>query len=421
MKILFVHPNMPGQYRNLCQVAAQDKANTVVFLTKPTKVTIPNVHKLEYQPQRGATAMTHRYLAGAENAVLQGQEVWRICKKLEQEECFKPDIIVAHPGWGDVLFLKDLWPDVPLLSFFEFYYRAQGADVGFDPADQPKPDDLARIRVKNINNLLNLEACDWGISPTAWQKSVHPEEYHHKISLLHDGIDTQTCKPDAKASVTLPNDKTFKAGDKVVTYIARNFEPYRGLPTFMQAAEKLLKDEPDCHIIAIGADGVSYGKALPKGQTYLGQWKQKVQLDESRIHFVGRLPYADLVKVMQVSAAHIYLTYPFVLSWSSMEAMATGCLMVASDTAPVREVITDGQNGLLVDFFSPEQLAEKLAYALNNQEKLQPLRQAARQTIADHYALDKLMPLHMELIADVAQHGNGLAFEAQQAAKREAA
>lgn len=367
--------------------------------------------------------MTHRYLAGAENAVLQGQEVWRICKKLEQEEGFKPDIIVAHPGWGDVLFLKDLWPDVPLLSFFEFYYRAQGADVGFDPADQPKPDDLARIRVKNINNLLNLEACDWGISPTAWQKSVHPEAYHHKISLLHDGIDTQACKPDAKASVTLPNGKTFKAGDKIVTYIARNFEPYRGLPTFMQAAEKLLKDEPDCHIIAIGADGVSYGKALPKGQTYLGQWKQKVQLDESRIHFVGRLPYTELVKVMQVSAAHIYLTYPFVLSWSSMEAMATGCLMVASNTAPVREVITDGENGLLVDFFSPEQLAEKLAYALNNQEKLQPLRKAARKTITDHYALDKLMPLHMELIADVAQHGNGHAFEAKHktATKREAA
>jgi glycosyltransferase involved in cell wall biosynthesis len=420
VKLLFIHPNMPGQYRNLCRVAAEDKGNTVVFLTKPTKVTMPHVHKVEYVPQRGATAMMHRYLAGSENAVLQGQEVWRACRQLEQAEGFKPDIIIGHPGWGDCLFLKDLWPDVPILGFFEFYYRAQGADVGFDPQDQPTADDLARVRVKNITNLLNLEACDWGVSPTEWQRSVHPAEFHHKISLLHDGIDTQTCRPDAKASVTLPNGMTFKAGDEVVTYIARNFEPYRGLPTFMQAAERLLKERPNCHIIAIGEDGVSYGKALPKGQTYLGQWKKKVQLDESRIHFLGRLPYADLVRVMQVSAAHIYLTYPFVLSWSSMEAMATGCLMVASDTAPVREVIQDGKNGLLVDFFSPEQLAERISYALDNQEKLKPLREAARKSMVEHYALDKLMPMHMELIADVAKNGNGQAFEAKRR-KQEAA
>lgn len=421
MKLLFVHPNMPGQYRNLCRVAAEDEANTVVFLTKPTQVTIPGVHKAEYLPQRGATAMTHRYLTGLENAVLQGQEVWRACRQLEREEGFRPDIVIAHPGWGDALFLKDLWPDVPLLSFFEFYYRAYGADVGFDPSDLPQADDFARVRTKNAANLLNLEACDWGVSPTRWQKSLHPSEFQHKISLLHDGIDIHTCRPDASASVTLPDGKTFRAGDEVVTYIARNFEPYRGLPTFMQAAEKLLEERPGCHIIAIGADGVSYGKALPKGQTYLGQWKEKVRLDESRIHFIGRLPYAELVKVMQVSAAHIYLTYPFVLSWSSMEAMATGCLMVASDTAPVREVIQDGKNGLLVDFFAPDKLAETLSYALDNQEKLKSLREAARRTIVERYALDKLLPLHMELIVDVARNGNGLAFETKYQTQREAA
>lgn len=411
MKILFIHPNMPGQYRNLCRIAAADKANTVVFVTRPTKVTIPGVHKLEYHTPRGATAMTHRYLAGAENAVLQGQEVWRACRRLEREEGFRPDIVVAHPGWGDCLFIKDLWPDVPLLGFFEFYYRAQGADVGFDPQDQPQADDFARVRMKNVTNLLNLEACDWGVSPTWWQKSLHPQEFHHKITQLHDGIDTHTCRPDPQASVTLPNGRTFRAGDEVVTYIARNFEPYRGLPTFMQAAERLLKERPNCHIIAIGEDGVSYGKHLPKGQTYLGQWKKQVTLDESRIHFVGRLPYADLVRVMQVSAAHIYLTYPFVLSWSSMEAMATGCLMVASDTAPVREVITDGGNGLLVDFFSPEELAKKLAYALDNQEKLRPLREAARRDMVEKYALDKLLPLHMQLVGEVAAHGHARAFQ----------
>jgi len=411
MKILFIHPNMPGQYRNLCQVAANDPANTVVFLTKPSKVAIPRVHKVEYDVPRTAVASTHRYLIGMENATLQGQEVFRACKKLGEEEGFKPDIVVAHPGWGDCLFLKDLWPDVPLLSFFEFYYRSVGADVGFDPSDMPTLDDKARIRTKNLINLLNLEASDWGVSPTEWQLGLHPEEFQHKITLLHDGIDVDTCRPDPNAQITLPNGKVFRVGDEVVTYIARNFEPYRGLPTFMLAAERILKERPNCHIIAIGSDGVSYGKAPPKGETYLGNWTKRVKLDESRIHFTGPLPYLELVKAMQVSAAHIYLTYPFVLSWSSMEAMATGCLMIGSDTQPLREVITDGEHGLLVDFFSPEDLARKIGYALDNQEKLRPLRENARQLMLDKYDMKKLLPLHMELIRDVARDGNGRAFQ----------
>lgn len=403
MKILFIHPNMPGQYRNLCRKAAEDPNNTVVFLTKPTKVEIPGVHKVEYQVSRNAMPTTHRYLIGSEKSVLQGQEVWRVCKKLQTEEGFTPDIVVAHPGWGDCLYLKDLWPNTPLLSYFEFYYRAYGADVGFDPADPITDDDKARVRTKNITNLLNLEACDWGISPTQWQKSLHPQEYHHKITVLHDGVDTEACHPDPNVSVTLPNGRQFKYGDEVVTYIARNFEPYRGLPTFMQAAEIIQKNRPNCHIIAIGAEGVSYGRHLPKGQTYLDIWKNKVKLDESRIHFTGTLSYQDMVRVLQLSMAHIYLTYPFVLSWSALESMATGCLMICSDTQPVREIIRDGYNGLLVDFFSPDDLARRVEEALDNQEKLKPLRQAARQTVLDRYELDKLLQLHMELIRDVAQ------------------
>lgn len=411
MKILFIHPNMPGQYRNLCRFAAQNPGNTVVFLTKPTQVNIPGIHKVEYLVERTAGITAHRYLINSENAVLQGQETWRACRKLEQEEGFRPDIVVAHPGWGDCLFLKDLWPEVPLLSYFEFYYHANGADVGFVPEEQPGFDDKAKIRIKNITNLLNLEAADWGISPTTWQRELHPKEFLHKISLLHDGIDTKTCRPDPQAKITLPGGQTFRAGDEVVTYIARNFEPYRGFPTFMQAAERLLKERPNLHIIAIGADGVSYGRSLPKGQTYRREWLKRVKLDTSRLHFVGTLDYASLIRAMQVSAAHIYLTYPFVLSWSSMEAMATGCAMIASDTQPVREIMQDGENALLVDFFSPEQVAEKVVYALDNREKMQSLRKAARQVILDSYDLHKLLPSHMKLIEDVARNGNGLAFE----------
>lgn len=401
MKILFVHPNMPGQYRNLCRYAAQNKENTVVFLTKETKVQIPGVHKLEYRMPRQPYHTTHRYIFGLERGVLQGQEAWRACNKLQKEEGFKPDVIVGHPGWGDCLYLKDLWPDVPMLSYLEFYYHSEGVDVGFE--SEVSQDEKARVRTKNALNLLNLEACDWGISPTQWQKSVHPQEYHHKISVLHDGIDSHNCRPNPDASITLPNGKVFKAGDEVITYIARNFEPYRGLGTFMQAAEIIHKNRPNCHIIAIGSEGVSYGKQLTGKETYLSQWKQKVKLDDERIHFTGPLPYDQLIKAIQVGAAHIYLTYPFVLSWSTLEAMATGCLLIASDTPPLHEVIEDGKNGLLVDFFSPEQLAKRVDEALDNREKMQPIRDAARRTIEERYALKKMLPLHMELIEGLAR------------------
>lgn len=401
MKILFVHPNMPGQYRNLCRLAAKDKNNTVVFLTKPTKIQIPGVHKLEYDPERNASASTHRYIVGLEKAVLQGQECWRACKKLEQEEGFRPDVIVGHPGWGDCLYLKDLWPDVPLLSYFEFYYHGTGVDVGFEEA--PTEDDKARVRTKNTINLLNLEACDWGISPTHWQKSLHPAEFQSKISVLHDGIDTNAAKPNPDATITLPGGVTLKKGDEVVTYIARNMEPYRGFPTFMQAAERILKERPNCHIIAIGAKGVSYGKSLPKGTTYYDIWRAKVKLDDSRIHFPGMVDYATLIRILQLSSAHIYLTYPFVLSWSALEAMACGCLMIGSSTPPVEEVIEDGKTGLLVDFFSPDDLAKRVGEAIDNPEKMQPLRDAARRMVEEKYALEKLLPLQMDLIRDVAK------------------
>jgi glycosyltransferase involved in cell wall biosynthesis len=403
MKILFLHPNMPGQYKHLAPAFAKDSQNQVVFITKKRDIELPNITKVTYALKRDANPKTHRYLIQAERAVLQGQEVWRCLRHLKDEKGFTPDIIVAHPGWGDALYVKDLFPDVPLFSFFEFYYHGAGADVGFDPEEPARDDDLARVRTKNAPHLLNLVSADWGISPTLWQHGLHPKEFHSKITPIHDGINTEACRPDADAVFKVNDDLSFKLGDEVVTYIARNFEPYRGFPTFMQAAEKILKERPNCHIIAVGADGVSYGKRPQGEQTYRQHWLSKLDIDRSRLHFVGHIPYAELVKMMQVSAAHIYLTYPFVLSWSAMEAMACGCAMVASDTQPVREVIQHGHNGLLVDFFSPDALAEAVYEILESPDKSAKMRAQARADMVQKYDLYTLLPLHMQLIRDVAE------------------
>lgn len=397
-----MHPNMPGQYKYLCPAFAANPNNQVVFVTKNKTAELPNVHKILYDVPRQASPHCHRYLVHAEQAIIQGQEVWRVLNKLKREEGFVPDVICAHPGWGDALYVKDVYPDTPLLSFFEFYYHSQGADVNFDPEDMAKPDDLARVRTKNAHHLLNLVSSDWGISPTFWQHSLQPKEFQHKISIIHDGINTDIARPADDAIIKLSEHLTLKKGDEIVTYIARNFEPYRGFPTFMRAAEIILKKRPNCHIIAIGADDVSYGRRPPKGTTYRQMLLKEVNVDLNRLHFVGTQPYNTMIKILQASAAHIYLTYPFVLSWSSMESMAAGCAVVASDTQPVQEVITHGENGFLVDFFSPKAVAEQVFEILDHPTRMQHVRDAARQSIVDKYDLKTLIPLHMQLVEDVA-------------------
>lgn len=403
MDILFLHPNMPGQYKHLARALGADTAHRIFFVTKHKTAEIHGVTRITYRAPREPSAHTHRYLLNAERAVLQGQEVWRVCKKLRDETGFSPQLVVGHPGWGDLLFIKDLFPQCRVVSFFEFYYRATGADMGFAPDDPLMPDDFARGRIKNVNNILNLELADWGVSPTVWQWSVHPEEYRHKISVLHDGIDTNICCPNPEAIFHVNNGPSFKYGDEVITHIERNFEPYRGFPTFMQTAEILLRERKNAHIVVVGADGVSYGKPAPKGTTYRKLWLEKTTLDRARIHFVGTLPYASLIQLLQVSKAHLYLTYPFVLSWSLMEAMAIGCAIVASDTKPVREVMSHGVHGYLADFFSAEEFAARTIDLLQSPDANAQMRQNARQKIVTQYNLASLLPLHQRLVMEVAE------------------
>lgn len=404
MNILFLHPNMPGQYRHLARVLGSMGKHRIFFITKHKTAEIPGVTRITYAMKKHEAPPGHRYLLNAEQAIRQGQAVWRVAKILKEREAFTPDIVVCHPGWGDALFIKDLFPNARVLAFCEFFYRAHGADVGFDPADPINDDDIARVRVKNTTNLLNLQMMDWGIAPTVWQWSVHPPESRHRISVLHDGVDVELCTPNPHAQITLPDGTTFKKGDEIVTYIARNFEPYRGFPTFMHAAEIILRARPNAHIIAVGADDVSYGKRPPVGMTYRRMLSDQVALPPDRIHFTGMLPYKDLLTVLQLSRAHLYLTYPFVLSWSMLEAMACGVALVASNTLPVREVVRHGENGLLVDMFSADDVADRVIQLLESRDDNAAMRAAARATVEQRFALKKLLPYHLRLVEEVA-HG----------------
>ncbi len=405
MRVLFLHPNFPAQFRHLATILGRDPNNEVVFGTKNERPEwkIPGVRKAVFTPSRDPRPETHHYVRPLESAVLHGQAVFRIVEKLKSNG-FVPDLVYGHSGWGPTLFMKDAFPNTPLMCYFEWFYWSKNSDADFDPAEPLNADDMARIRVKNAPILMDLYGCDWGLSPTQWQKSRFPNEFQSKISVMHDGVDTEYFKPNPGAKLVLPN-LDLSGVDEVVTYVSRGMEPYRGFPEFIESLAYLQEKRPNCHVVVVASERVCYGRSLPEGKSYKQHMLEKVPLDLSRVHFVGTLPYNLYLKVLQASDVHVYLTRPFVLSWSMIEAMSTGCVVLGSATAPVEEVIRDGENGLLADFFSPKQIADRVNEVFESPDRMAQIRANARQTVLERYSHAQLLPRHLQLMQQVA-NGN---------------
>jgi len=404
MRALFVHQNFPAQYRHVARALARREGTQVVGLGENAGEAIPGVQHLRYKAPTVGQQSTHRYVRRFENAVFRGQQVARAALTLK-ERGFTPDIICCHPGWGEGLFLRDVWPDTKLLFYWEFYYHSSGADVGFDPPGPVQLDDACRVRILNANHLVSLQTADWGQTPTRWQASRFPDWAREKISVVHEGVDTDAIRRRSGLSVTLASGLQLHPGDEVVTFIARGLEPYRGFHTFMRSLPAILARRPKAQIVLVGGDDPHYGGKPPQG----GTWKEVMlaevgeRLDLTRVHFTGKIPHDQLLGLLSLSQAHVYLTYPFVLSWSMLESMSLGCLVIGSATAPVEEVIEHGRNGLLVDFFSPEAVAETVVGALADPAAYLPLRQAARETVVGRFDLNSIcLPQHLQLIDAVA-------------------
>ncbi|MEY2632637.1 MAG: hypothetical protein RIR00_1291 [Pseudomonadota bacterium] len=407
MRYLFVHQNFPGQFPHLA-IALAERGHQVVALGDESNVKRrpdfhPKITRLGYRCEAGAGNQTHHYLRGLEAHVRRGQCVVRALQQL-QKTGFTPDVVIAHPGWGEALFLRDVFPYARHIYYGEFFYRSQGSDVGFDPEFPSNTDDSLRVRVKNATQLLSLEAADLCISPTEWQRSTYPELLAAKMEVVHDGIDTGLITPRTAGEVRLlrpDGERLFRQSDEIVTYVSRNLEPYRGIHTFLRALPELLAARPHAQVFIVGGESVSYGRAAPDGQTWRQVYSREIQdkVDWSRVHVLGKIPYAHYLDLLRISTSHVYLTYPFVLSWSMLEAMAAGCLIIGSATPPVQEVLSHGDNGLLTDFFDPRALASTIADSLARRDQLQPLRQRARQTIQDRYDLHtRCLPRWLELV-----------------------
>ncbi|WP_229458506.1 glycosyltransferase family 4 protein [Massilia glaciei] len=398
MKILFIHQNFPGQFKAIAAHLARERAFQVLAIGKEgCPAAVPGVKTVTYKLHRAPVAATHHYVKPFEAAVLHGQAALRVLLALKAQG-FTPDVVVAHPGWGETLFLRDAFPLAKLIHFCEYYYHASGADVGFDPEFARTLDDAARIRAKNALPLLNLENCDLAVAPTQWQKSLHPSAYQDKIRVVHEGIDTGHMRPDAQARLSLPDGTLLKPGDQVVTFVARNLEPYRGFHVFMRALPRILAKNPGCTVVIVGGDDVSYGAKPKAAANWREQLMREIAVDTRRVHFLGTIAHAKYRALLQVSAAHVYLTYPFVLSWSMLEAMACGCAVIGSRTAPVTEVITDGENGLLVDFFDGDAIADKIHGILSGAIAASRIRALAVESVARRFPLDAALAGYRAMI-----------------------
>ena len=390
MRILFVHQNLPAQFRHLLDTLSGRTDVQVVGIREdksyPAHGFPERFSLIQYPRPQGPGKETHHYLKGFEGQVRRGQSIARACIDLRRKG-FIPDWIIAHPGWGEALFLKDVFPDAHLVGFLEYYYRARGGDVGFDPEFPAQLDDLFRLRIKNTHLLHDLAASDEALAPTAWQAAQAPDIFRSKIRVMHDGIRTDLVRPNPSAVFDLPDGRRLTRQDKVLTYVARNLEPYRGFHIFMRALPEILAADKTVRVVIVGGDEVSYGAQVkPPHRSYREKMLAEVgdRLDLSRVHFVGKLPYQHYLSLLQVSSLHVYLTYPFVLSWSLLEAMAAGCQILASATPPVAEVISDGETGFLVDFFDHRALAER-AVTLLGADGSPSVRQAAREYVVNRY------------------------------------
>jgi len=401
MRICFIHQNMPAQFRHLIAALLERGDEVVVIGEQPAlerwKARHPRLHQFGYAPAAAGPA------AEFERMAARGRTVAKALRAM-LERGLRPDLLVVHPGWGEMMFVRSELPDTPMLGYCEFFYRDRGSDVDFDP-EYPAGDGVRlTLQLRRAVQLLALNDMDAGLCPTAWQRDQHPAEHLPKLEVLHDGIDTAIVRPDPAAEVTVGG-HVLRAGDPVVTYVARNLEPYRGFHVFMRALPELQRLAPQARVVIVGGDDVSYGRRLAPGETYRSRLQAELggRVDWSRVHFTGKLPYAAYLRLLQVSAVHAYLTYPFVLSWSLLEAMASGCCLVASRTPPVEEVIADGVNGRLVDFFDPAALATALAGVLHGQGDVAGQRAAARRTVVEGYDLKtRCLPGGLALLDRVA-------------------
>ncbi len=410
MKILFIHQNYPGQYRESLPRLAASGEHQIVFLTQRKGLARPNDHVIaRYEPDHVPAEDAYAYTQWFEQCAGTGVGAAKACGQLKRKG-FEPDIVIGHVGWGEMSWIKEIWPDVPLVGYFEYYFLAKGGCLGFDPEFPESKNLSAFLRTRNAMNYLSYMEVDRGYTATSWQKETYPALFHDKIKVMHEGVRTDLLRPDHSSEIIVKLDghRPFNRGDELVTFIARNLEPIRGVHSFMRALPMLQAARPNARVAIIGGDDISYGAKLKDGDTFRARLTRELgdKVDWARVDFLGRVPYDVLTDLLKLSRCHVYLTVPFVVSWSMLEAMALEKTVVVSDVAPVRAFVEHERTGLLVDFFSPEQIVQTITDVLAHKDGRRDLGVAAREHVVEHYDFaDVCYPQFIALLNDALPPG----------------
>ncbi|MFO0850512.1 MAG: glycosyltransferase [Gemmataceae bacterium] len=402
MHVLFYHQNFPAQFGHIARVLAARPGWRVTCVSKDGPPEAPGVTRILYKPAGGATDRTHYCARTFENQVAHSHGLFQA---LAARPDIRPDLVVGHSGFGSTLYLRELY-DCPQISYFEYFYRIAGSDLDFRPDVQTDTLDKLRARTRNAGLLLDLDNCDAGYSPTRWQRDKLPAVYHPKVRVIFDGVDTNVWQPGPKTPRTAGR-FTFPDGLKLVTYAARGLESVRGFDIFMKFAKALGQRRDDVRFVVVGSDRICYGgdEKRTGGKSYKQWILDQDQYDLTRFAFLGQVPPTTLARLFQLSDLHVYLTVPFVLSWSLFDALACGATVLASDTGPVRDLVTHGKTGLLHDFFDPEGMAAAADKVLSDPAQYAPLGAAGADLIRERYSLDVCLPQLVGLFDEVARRG----------------
>ena len=398
LNILITHPNFPAQFKHLARKLAENPQNTVYFLTKHrNNKSIPNVSVAVYKPKLSPNKETHDFAKKTEEFVIEGQAVESGIQELQKKTGFLPDLIIGHVGWGSLMYVREILPKVPVIGYFEWFYNSNNFEKGYWKSERAAQQSKMRLRTMNTANLISLGVCDKRVSPMEWQRNGFPKPYHDSIKVIHEGIDTEKFCMFEKSGLELPEKNiSLPKEAKIITYVSRGLEPYRGFPQFMNAAREILEKRSDIYFVVVGADRCYYGRKPDKGTWY--EKEVEKGYDHEHILFTGTLPEPKYIEVLKSSSLHVYLTRPFVLSWSMLEVMSTGKCLVASNTAPVREVVEDGFNGVLADFNDSHDIADKILSVIDNEGERRRLGINARNTILNRFEVNDCLDKWLDFI-----------------------
>jgi glycosyltransferase involved in cell wall biosynthesis len=386
MRALFIHPNFPAQFGIVAHYAAAQLQWPCVFLTSvdTTKFEAPFTHinyRLKDDEPCPPSFTNPESLSGLM------EHLAAIYRGLRNIPELQPDVVVGHVSYGTFLYLKNLYA-CPFVGYFELFPGAfWGQEMVLREAFPPTESVRLFQSTYHALTILQLMACDVAYTPSQTQWNMAPAEYRNKIKVIPEGVDCNVFQPRPRP--TTIGDRTIEPHTPVITFVSRTLESVRGFDIFMRVAKRIAEARPDALFIVVGAERTHYGHELAytQGKSFARWVLAQEEYDLSRFAFIAMPPMEQLASIYNVSSLHVHLSAPFIPSPTLLQAMASGCAILGSATAPVQEFIEDGKHGRLAPLEDVETLTSVALEMIANPEQCRELAREARLRAVEEYEL----------------------------------